>query len=93
MAEIKRQIKEVEAGGEIESWTLDWDEETQTLSKMRSKETEADYRYFKEPDLLAVNLGEDQIKEMLESLPELPLERKTRFEDQLRDHPQGRQAY
>ncbi len=39
-AEIKRQIKEVEAGGVIESWTLDWDEENKTLSKMRSKETE-----------------------------------------------------
>lgn len=78
-AEIKRQIKEVEAGGVIESWTLDWDEENKTLSKMRSKETEADYRYFKEPDLLAVNLDEGQIKGIVESLPELPLERKTRF--------------
>jgi aspartyl-tRNA(Asn)/glutamyl-tRNA(Gln) amidotransferase subunit B len=78
-AEINRQIKEVEAGGTIESWTLDWDEETQTLSKMRSKETEADYRYFKEPDLLAVKLDADKITELLESLPELPQEREQRF--------------
>ncbi len=82
LAEVKRQIKEVEAGGVIESWTLDWDEDLKTLSKMRSKETEADYRYFKEPDLLAVTLGEGQIQEILEALPELPLERKTRFENQ-----------
>jgi aspartyl-tRNA(Asn)/glutamyl-tRNA(Gln) amidotransferase subunit B len=81
-AEIKRQIKEVEAGGKIASWTLDWDEDTQTLSKMRSKETEADYRYFKEPDLLAINLDEDWIKALLENLPELPLERETRFIEQ-----------
>ncbi len=78
-AEIKRQIKEVKAGNKIESWTLDWDEDTQTLSKMRSKETEADYRYFKEPDLLAVKLSPDHIKELVESLPELPLERESRF--------------
>jgi aspartyl-tRNA(Asn)/glutamyl-tRNA(Gln) amidotransferase subunit B len=78
-AEIQRQIKEVEAGGVIESWTLDWDEETKTLSKMRSKETEADYRYFKEPDLLAVKLEEDRIQEILTGLPELPNQREERF--------------
>ncbi len=78
-AEIKRQIKQVEAGGVIESWTLDWDEENKTLSKMRSKETEADYRYFKEPDLLAISLDEGHIQGIIESLPELPSQRKTRF--------------
>ena len=77
--EIQRQIKEVEAGGVIESWTLDWDEESKTLSKMRSKETEADYRYFKEPDLLAVKLSEEKINNIKESLPELPHERLSRF--------------
>jgi aspartyl-tRNA(Asn)/glutamyl-tRNA(Gln) amidotransferase subunit B len=41
-AEIERQIREVEAGGVIEPWTLDWDDERGVLSKMRSKETEAD---------------------------------------------------
>jgi len=81
-AEISRQIKEVEAGGTIKSWTLDWNEETKTLSKMRSKETEADYRYFKEPDLLAVTLDEERIQELLESLPELPLAREMRFIDE-----------
>ena len=65
--------------GVIASWTLDWDEETKTLSKMRSKETEADYRYFKEPDLLAVKLTAEKIKEFKDSLPELPLERQNRL--------------
>ena len=86
-AEIKRQIKEVEAGKKIESWTLDWNEDTQTLSKMRSKETEADYRYFKEPDLLSINLDEARIKELLDSLPELPLVRETRFIEQYKLPP------
>jgi len=82
-AEISRQIKEVEGGGVIESWTLDWNEETKTLSKMRSKETEADYRYFKEPDLLAVTLEPEKIQELLESLPELPSQREERFIEDL----------
>ncbi|HDN04467.1 MAG TPA: Asp-tRNA(Asn)/Glu-tRNA(Gln) amidotransferase GatCAB subunit B, partial [Chloroflexi bacterium] len=46
------------------------------------KETEADYRYFKEPDLLAVTLDEERIQELLESLPELPLAREMRFIDE-----------
>jgi len=77
--EIKRQVREVEAGHVIEAWTLDWDEETGTLRKMRSKETEADYRYFREPDLLPVRLDAAWRQEILRRLPELPLERKERF--------------
>jgi aspartyl-tRNA(Asn)/glutamyl-tRNA(Gln) amidotransferase subunit B len=77
--EIERQIKEVRAGRRVEAWTLDWDEETQTLKKMRSKETEADYRYFREPDLLAVRLSEDRQAELLAQLPELPWVRRARF--------------
>ena len=43
--ELERQIREVEAGNEIKPWTLDWDADKGELRKMRSKETEADYRY------------------------------------------------
>lgn len=77
--EIKRQIKEVEGGGEIKAWTLSWDDDTQTLSKMRSKETEADYRHFKEPDILRINIKPDWKNEILEDFPELPLARRSRF--------------
>jgi len=77
--EIERQIRAVEAGQTIESWTLEWDEEAQVLRKMRSKETEADYRYFREPDLLPLVLDDDWRSEILRLLPELPLERRQRF--------------
>jgi aspartyl-tRNA(Asn)/glutamyl-tRNA(Gln) amidotransferase subunit B len=80
-SEIERQIKEVSAGRRVEAWTLDWDEETQTLKKMRSKETEADYRYFREPDLLSARVGEGWKAEILSHLPELPLDRRARFAD------------
>lgn len=77
--EIERQIREVGAGHRIQAWTLEWDEDSGSLRKMRSKETEADYRYFKEPDLLPVYLDEDWRDAILEQLPELPLERRERF--------------
>jgi len=77
--EVERQIREVEAGNRVQAWTLDWDEAKNELRKMRSKETEADYRYFREPDLLPVDLTEEWLNEILADFPELPLERKARF--------------
>jgi aspartyl-tRNA(Asn)/glutamyl-tRNA(Gln) amidotransferase subunit B len=81
-AEIKRQIREAEAGRTIEAWTLDWDEDSGTLRKMRVKETEADYRYFREPDLLPIELDETWRDEILSALPELPLVRRARIAEQ-----------
>jgi len=78
-AELERQIREVEAGNEIKPWTLDWDADKGELRKMRSKETEADYRYFREPDLLPVHLNASWKAEILADFPELPLARRQRF--------------
>ena len=78
-AEVERQIRETEAGNIIEAWTLDWDEDAGVLRKMRTKETEADYRYFREPDLLPVRLDENWRAAILAGMPELPLKRRTRF--------------
>ena len=50
---------------------------------MRSKETEADYRYFREPDLLPVLLEPAWKEDILADLPELPLARRQRFVDQV----------
>ena len=81
--EIERQIKEVSAGRRVQAWTLEWDEDTQTLKKMRSKETEADYRYFREPDLLSLRVDPGLARRNSRGgLPELPLERRARFMEQ-----------
>lgn len=77
--EIERQMRAVGAGEPIEAWTLQWDDSSQSLSVMRTKETEADYRYFREPDLLPVHLDEAWRKSILADLPELPLARRERF--------------
>jgi aspartyl-tRNA(Asn)/glutamyl-tRNA(Gln) amidotransferase subunit B len=77
--EIERQIREVGAGNTIKPWTLEWDDAAGVLRKMRSKETEADYRYFREPDLLPIRMTEEWKHAILVDLPELPLERRVRF--------------
>ena len=81
--EIERQIVLVESGGRVKAWTLDWDDTHNRLNKLRSKETEADYRYFREPDLLPLKLEKAWIDEVKASLPELPLERRARFMEDL----------
>ena len=78
--EAKRQIELVESGGRVQSFTLDWDADKAKLTKMRSKETEADYRYFREPDLLPVVFSSDEIAQIHAGLPELPLARRARFQ-------------
>lgn len=80
--EIARQKREVAAGNRIAAWTLEWDEDAGVLRMMRSKETEADYRYFREPDLLSVELDDAWRESILAGLPELPLERRARFTSQ-----------
>jgi aspartyl-tRNA(Asn)/glutamyl-tRNA(Gln) amidotransferase subunit B len=82
LKEVERQTKEYEAGRKIQAWTLEWDEDAGVLRKMRSKETEADYRYFREPDLLPIRLTPEWKAAILADLPELPLERRKRFTQQ-----------
>ncbi len=77
--EIERQVREVEAGNQIETWTLEWDADEGILRKMRSKETEADYRYFREPDLLAIRISPEWQAEALQARAERPLDRRLRF--------------
>lgn len=77
--EIERQMREVAAGNRIEAWTLEWDEDKGTLHKMRSKETEADYRYFREPDLLPIVVDQNMRERILEGMAELPLARRERL--------------
>ncbi len=69
--EARRQIELVESGkrGKL---TLDWDADRGVLTKMRSKETEADYRYLRDPDLLPVEISAEEIARIKASLPEYP---------------------
>jgi len=45
----------------------------------RSKETADDYRYFPEPDIPPIHIGDEQLQEIKTTIPELPHERKIRY--------------
>ena len=77
--EVDRQIDVIEDGGKIEQETLRWDEVSGKTFPMRDKEDAQDYRYFPDPDLVAIKLSEEYIQNIKESLPELPESRKQRY--------------
>ena len=77
--EVDRQIDVIEDGGVIDQETLRWDEVSGKTFSMRDKEDAQDYRYFPEPDLVAIKLSEEYIQNIKDSLPELPESRKQRY--------------
>ncbi len=77
--EVNRQIDVIEDGGKIEQETLRWDEVSGKTFSMRDKEDAQDYRYFPEPDLVAIKLTDEYINTIKEMLPELPESRKQRY--------------
>ena len=81
--EKQRQIAEVEKGNIIEQETLRWDDVAGRTFQMRTKENAQDYRYFPEPDLVAIKLSDEYINKIKEELPELPESRKARYMKEL----------
>ena len=77
--EVDRQIDVIEDGGEVEQETLRWDDVSGKTFPMRDKEDAQDYRYFPDPDLVAIKLSEEYIENIKKSLPELPESRKERY--------------
>lgn len=77
--EFARQCAIYEAGGVVVGETRGWDESRGTTVTMRTKEEASDYRYFPDPDLVPVVLGEDYVQRVREELPELPDARCRRF--------------
>ena len=69
--EVERQIDRLENGEEIIQETRLYDPERDETRPMRSKEEANDYRYFPDPDLLPLEIDEDTIDKIRESLPEL----------------------
>ena len=77
--ESNRQIDVLEEGGTIEQETRRWDEVSGKTFSMRDKEDAEDYRYFPEPDLVAIKLSDEYIENIRKNLPELPESRKERY--------------
>jgi aspartyl-tRNA(Asn)/glutamyl-tRNA(Gln) amidotransferase subunit B len=77
--EITRQTSMYNRNIKIESETRHWDDKKKITYKSRSKEEEHDYRYFPEPDIPIIVLGDNFVSNLKVHMPELPSQRFDRF--------------
>jgi aspartyl-tRNA(Asn)/glutamyl-tRNA(Gln) amidotransferase subunit B len=77
--EIARQTYALTHGQKLVQETRRWEPDSNETQPMRSKENAHDYRYFPEPDLVPLALGEAQIEAWRKELPELPSLRRVRM--------------
>ena len=80
--EARRQIEILESGGKVDQETRLFDPNKGETRSMRSKEDAHDYRYFPDPDLLPLEFDDVFIENIKASLPELPDEKRARFESE-----------
>jgi len=80
--EIARQIEVINGGGKILQETRLYDSNLNETRSLRTKENAHDYRYFPDPDLLPIELTDTWIEEVHSNLPELPAQKRERFQQQ-----------
>src|SRR6476646_1425827 len=77
--EVARQVALVESGGRVVQETRLYNPDLEETFSMRSKEDAHDYRYFPEPDLVPLRIGEQWLSAVKASMPELPGVKRARF--------------
>ena len=80
--ERERQIDLIEAGGTVVQETRRWDDTKETSYAMRSKEDAQDYRYFPDPDLVPVSIGDEYLEEIRAKQPEFRTEKMKRYKEE-----------
>lgn len=81
--EVRRQIELIEDGGRVVQETRLYDPDKKETRSMRSKEDAMDYRYFPDPDLPPLMIGQEWIDRVRANLPELPGAMRERFVNEL----------
>jgi aspartyl-tRNA(Asn)/glutamyl-tRNA(Gln) amidotransferase subunit B len=77
--EIARQVALLESGGRVVQETRLYNSDLGETCSMRSKEDAHDYRYFPEPDLAPLRIGEEWLGRVWATMPELPSRKRARF--------------
>ncbi len=77
--EARRQIEIYENGGQVTQDTMRFHQDDGTTSVERSKEDALDYRYFPDPDLLPLEISDEQIERIRSTVPELPSATRARY--------------
>lgn len=80
--EVARQTDAILDGENIMQQTRLWDANQKKSKLLRTKEDSDDYRYFPCPDLPRIKLNQVDIDEAQKCLPELPDEKKERYQNQ-----------
>jgi aspartyl-tRNA(Asn)/glutamyl-tRNA(Gln) amidotransferase subunit B len=78
--EILRQKRELKKGNEIIQETRHFN--GRTTYSLRQKESESEYRYFPEADLVPIEISEEMIGQVESNMPELPDSRIKRVQKQ-----------
>ena len=78
--EARRQIELIEEGKRVIQETRRWDENKDATFAMRSKENAQDYRYFPEPDIPPLEIGEDYLERLRGEQPEMAEARMARYQ-------------
>jgi len=69
--ESQRQMDVLDDGGKIIQETRRWDDNLGKTFTMRTKEDSQDYRYFPDPDILAIDVTNEYIESIRKILPKL----------------------
>ena len=77
--EVRWQIEQIEDGHTIEQATVLFNPDTGETRAMRTKEDAADYRYFPDPDLPPLVIGDDWVQRVRAEMTELPRVMAQRF--------------
>src|SRR3989338_11409860 len=80
--EIKRQIKALTDSEKLVQETRGWNNEKGVTFSQRIKETSADYRYFPEPDIPPLAIGQAWIDKIKTQIGELPAKKIKRFKEE-----------
>lgn len=77
--EIERQIDVITKGGRVIQETRSFNLNHGKTKPLRSKENAQDYRYFPDPDIVAVNIDDSDIERIRSTIPELAPQRVERY--------------
>ncbi|MBW7573875.1 Asp-tRNA(Asn)/Glu-tRNA(Gln) amidotransferase subunit GatB [Caproiciproducens faecalis] len=77
--EVNRQIDLVQSGEKVVQETRRYNEEDDCTESMRGKEDAHDYRYFREPDLVTIQVSDEMVARLREKLPEPPHQKQERY--------------
>ena len=77
--EIARQQDVLDDGDKVVQETRLYDAVKNTTASMRSKEEAHDYRYFPDPDILPIDITDEEMSRWRAEMPELPQQRVARF--------------